>query len=138
MAEAFLLDTCAAIWIVNRDPLREPGASVLEQADAPGGRLFVSPITAWEVALLVAKDRLGLAIKPGIWFDGLLDRAGMSLAGMPPSVLIAAASLPGAPPRDPADSILLATAREYGHTLVTRDRALLAYGEAGHARVLEC
>ena len=138
MADAFLLDTCAAIWIVNRDPLREPGASVLEQADAPGGRLFVSPITAWEVALLAAKERLGLAINPETWFDGLLDRAGMSLAGMPPSVLIASASLPGAPPRDPADSILLATARAYGHTLVTRDRALLAYGAAGHARVLEC
>jgi PIN domain nuclease of toxin-antitoxin system len=46
--------------------------------------------------------------------------------------------LPGKPPRDPADRIIAATARDLGATLVTRDRALLAYGEEGHVAVLEC
>jgi PIN domain nuclease of toxin-antitoxin system len=60
------------------------------------------------------------------------------LADMSPDLLIAASFLPGKPPRDPADRIIAATARDYGCTLVTRDRALLAYGEQGHIRVLAC
>jgi PIN domain nuclease of toxin-antitoxin system len=52
--------------------------------------------------------------------------------------LIASSFLPGRPPRDPADRIIAATARDYGCTLMTRDRALLDYGEQGHIRVLAC
>ena len=60
------------------------------------------------------------------------------LADMPPDVLIAASFLPGKPPRDPSDRIIAATARELGATLITRDRALLDYGEQGHVSVVEC
>ena len=48
------------------------------------------------------------------------------------------ANLPGDPPRDPADRIIVATARDLGATLITRDRALLDYGEQGHVNVVEC
>ena len=57
---------------------------------------------------------------------------------MPPSVLVASTILPGVPPRDPADRILIATARVYGFTLVTRDRAILEYGAERHVQVLAC
>ena len=46
--------------------------------------------------------------------------------------------LPGTPPNDPADRILIATARELAATLVTRDRAIIAYGETGNVSVVEC
>jgi PIN domain nuclease of toxin-antitoxin system len=46
--------------------------------------------------------------------------------------------LNGRAPKDPTDCIIAATARELGATLLTRDRALLAYGEQGHVAVLEC
>ncbi len=52
--------------------------------------------------------------------------------------LIAASFLPGKPPRDPADRIIAATARDYGATLITRDRALLDYGKDGHVKVVAC
>jgi PIN domain nuclease of toxin-antitoxin system len=52
--------------------------------------------------------------------------------------LITTSFLPGKPPRDPADRIILATARDLGATLVTRDRALLAYGEAGNVSTIAC
>jgi PIN domain nuclease of toxin-antitoxin system len=45
---------------------------------------------------------------------------------------------PGTPPRDPMDRMLIATARELAATLVTRDRAIIAYGEQGHVRVVGC
>ena len=57
---------------------------------------------------------------------------------MSPDVLIASSYLPGKPPKDPIDRIIAATARELGATLVTRDRALLGYGEQGHIAVVEC
>jgi PIN domain nuclease of toxin-antitoxin system len=57
---------------------------------------------------------------------------------MSPAVLIASSSLPGNPPRDPADRIMAATAREYGYRLMTRDRPLLTYGEEGHLQVVSC
>jgi PIN domain nuclease of toxin-antitoxin system len=57
---------------------------------------------------------------------------------MEPAVLIAASFLPGEAPRDPADRILAATAREYGLRLVTRDQRLLEYAEQGHIQALRC
>ena len=132
---SFLLDTCTAIWIVNGERIREPGASAM---DRPGAEILVSPITAWEFAILAAKGRIALAMSPEIWFERLCGLPSVTLAEMPPAVLIASCALPGSPPADPADRILAATARATGCTLVTRDRRLLDYGAAGHLRVLGC
>lgn len=134
----YLLDTCAVIWIANGDPLREPAASALRQAYADGGGLAVSLMTAWEIAMLVAKNKIALSMDPEAWFDRILALPGVALASMPPPVLIGSCALPGVPPGDPVDRILAATARAFGHTLVTRDRYLLAYGEEGHAQVMGC
>ena len=134
----FLLDTCATVWIANGDRLREPAASALRNAHGPDARLAVSPMTAWEIAMLAAKGRMALAIGPDVWFERFRALPGVTLAELPVSVLIAAATLPGAPPADPVDRILAATARAFGYTLVTRDRHLLAYGTIGHARVMAC
>ena len=134
----FLLDTCAVLWIANGDPIRQPAAGALRDARGPGGRLAVSPMTAWEIAMLTAKGRIALSIDPEIWFDRFRSQPGVILAEMPPAVLIASCALPGSPPADPVDRILAATARSFGYTLVTRDRRLLDYGGAGHVRVIEC
>ena len=134
----YLLDTCAIIWIANGDPLREPAASVLRETYADGSTLAVSPMTAWEVAMLAAEGKIALSLDPEVWFDRFLGLPGVALAELPPAVLIASCALPGAPPADPVDRILAATARTFGYTLVTRDRHLLAYGEEGHLRVMEC
>ena len=134
----YLLDTCAVIWIANGDPLREPAASGLREAYADGGTLAVSPMTAWEVAMLASKGKIALSLAPEAWFARFRALPGVTLAELPPEVLIASCALPGAPPADPVDRILAATARAFGHTLVTRDRHLLAYGKEGHMRVMGC
>ena len=134
----YLLDTCAVIWIANGDPLREPAASGLREAYADGGTLAVSPMTAWEVAMLASKGKIALSLAPEVWFARFHALPGVTLAELPPEVLIASCALPGAPPADPVDRILAATARAFDYTLVTRDRHLLAYGEEGHMRVIGC
>jgi len=96
------------------------------------------PSAAWEIGMLVSHGRLQLLIRPERWFANLFEAPGVKLADLSPDLLIASSFLPGRPPKDPTDRIILATARELGATLVTRDRALLAYGEQGHVAVLEC
>ena len=134
----YLLDTCAVIWIGNGDPLREPAASALQEAYANGGGLSVSPMTAWEVAMLAANGKIALSLAPVVWFERFCALPGVTLAELPPEVLIASCALPGTPPADPVDRILAATARAFGYTLVTRDRCLLAYGGHGHIRAMGC
>lgn len=134
----FLLDTCAVIWTAQGEPLREPAASELPDACERGARLFVSPITAWEIAMLAARGRMSLALDPRVWFERFCESPAVELAAMPPSVLVASACLPGSPPGDPADRILIATARAFGYVLTTRDAEILRYGALGHVRVVGC
>jgi PIN domain nuclease of toxin-antitoxin system len=132
-----LLDTCAAIWLMNGDPLRPASREALAAAQTENA-VHVSPITAWEIAMLVARGRLVLTRPPTAWFAALLALPGVALAPMPPDVLMASATLPGPPLRDPADRIIAATARAYGHTIITRDAALIAYAAARHVDVIAC
>jgi PIN domain nuclease of toxin-antitoxin system len=111
---------------------------VLDEAHDAGTEVYVSPITAWEIGLLNSRGRLTLLIKPQLWFQRLLEVLEFRVADMSPQVLIASSFLPGTPPRDPADRIIAATAREYGYMLVTRDRRLLDYAAQGHIQAVGC
>jgi PIN domain nuclease of toxin-antitoxin system len=133
-----LLDTCAAIWISEEQPLASNALTAIERSHRSGGFIYVSPITAWEIGLLVSRGKLTSPMSPQRWFERLLEAPGVRLADVSPDVLIASSFLPGAPPRDPADRILAATAREYGYRLMTRDTPLLTYAHQGHLQVLAC
>lgn len=133
-----LLDTCAAIWFAGKQPLSQPTMDAMVRAQSAGEPIRISPITAWEMGLLVSSGRMNLHMTPERWFSQLIEAPGLQLAGMPPSVLIASSFLPGSRLRDPADRILAATARELGYKLVTRDRPLLDYAEQGHIQALAC
>jgi PIN domain nuclease of toxin-antitoxin system len=133
-----LLDTHTAIWLTENQPIASTAVEAIDTAYQTGGVLLVSPITAWEVGLLVSRNRLSLVAKPERWFQRVLAIPGVRLAELSADILIASSFLPGEPPRDPADRILLATAREFGATLVTRDRVLLKYGEDGQVSTIPC
>lgn len=138
MSFPLLLDTCAAIWIAEDQPIVAAAAAVMDQAILANEPVYVSPITGWEIGLLVSRGRMNLLASPHRWFDRLMQAPGLQLAGLTPDILIASSFLPGTPPRDPADRIFAATAREYGYRLVTRDRSLLAYAQEGHIQALAC
>jgi len=136
--QPLLWDTCAAIWIYEKARLAQAALDAMNAAHREGVPSYVSPITAWEVGMLASRGRLQLLIRPERWFANLFEVPGVRQADISPDLLIASSFLPGKPPKDPIDRIIAATARELGATLVTRDRALLAYGEQGHVAVLEC
>jgi PIN domain nuclease of toxin-antitoxin system len=133
-----LLDTHAAIWIVEDEPLADKAVEAIDNAYRLGNEVLVSAITAWEIGLLVSRNRLGLSTKPERWFQHLLAVPGVRLAELSTDVLIASSFLPGDPPRDPADRIIIATARELGATLITRDGLILKYAEHGQVSTIAC
>jgi PIN domain nuclease of toxin-antitoxin system len=135
---AVLLDTCATIWLANGDPMTAQSRAAIAAAQASGAGVHVSPISAWEIATLVSRNRLQLALAPAVWFGRLIALPGVRLAPMPPELLIASDFLPGTPPRDPADRIIAATARAHDLTLVTRDEELMRYAQAGHLQTIRC
>ena len=136
--QPLLLDTCAVVWLSEDQPIKQEATALLDAANANGVLTYISPITAWEIGLLVARERLKLLITPQNWFARLFELPGVVLAEMSPDLLIASSFLPGKPPRDPVDRIVAATARDLGATLITRDSALLNYGRQGHLSIVAC
>src|SRR5437870_5200984 len=130
--QPLLLDTCAALWITEDEPLAPQAVAAMDAAHREGAPTYVSPITAWEVGLLASRNRLNFVVTPQRWFQRLFEVPGVRLADLSPDLLIASSFLPGKPPRDPADRILAATARDLGAALITRDRALIAYRSEEH------
>jgi PIN domain nuclease of toxin-antitoxin system len=133
-----LLDTCATLWIAAGDPIAPAAQQALRDAQRAGAPLQVSAITAWEIGLLAARGRIALTMTPQAFFAAVLATPGVALAALTPGVLIDSSHLPGAPPRDPADRMVIATARAHGLAVVTRDHAILGYAEAGHVRAVAC
>lgn len=137
MNPPFLLDTCAAIWIVAGE-IADSTAEALSASREAGLLTYVSPITAWEVGILARKGRFRSRYTPQNWFDRLIGTPDVGLCELTPKVLIDSSFLPGTPPTDPADRIIAATARECGFTVMTRDRLLLNYASEGYLAAFEC
>jgi PIN domain nuclease of toxin-antitoxin system len=133
-----LLDTHAAIWLMEGIELTEAVVGVIVQAGLDDG-VYVSPVSAWEIGLLATgKAKLSFAPDPLRWFAQLMSQPIIKPARFDGEIAIGAAFLPGDFHSDPADRLLVATARSMRVPLVTRDRKILAYGKTGHVEVLEC
>jgi PIN domain nuclease of toxin-antitoxin system len=138
MTDRYLLDTCAVIWLANGAPLGRDANTVLSENRARNGALVISSMSAWEIGMLVSKGRLPTAKNAAAWFNDAREMIGADIMDISQSALIEASFLPQPIHNDPTDRILIATARENDLTIITRDRAILAYGDAGHVRTLAC
>lgn len=132
-----LLDTCAALWIEDEGRFLPSAEEELQAAQRNGEPVYLSPISAWEIGLLISRGRLALAAPPHLWFRAFFE-TGFRLAELTPEVLIESSFLPGPPLRDPADRIIAATARAFGYRVMTRDRLLLDFAAAGHIQAIPC
>ena len=136
MTRPVLLDTHVWVWLMLGDQrLGAANRRMLEKA-IPDARLRVSVISVWEVAMLEAKGRLTLAADCESWVQEALAAPGIRLADITPRIAISSTRLPGAFRGDPADRMLIATARESGASLLTADRAILKYGSEGHVHAV--
>lgn len=136
-----LLDTNVVIRAQLDLPLSTGGRAAIEAAQASGG-LLISVVTAWELALLARNrdSRTGRLFQPdvGVWFQNAMRAPGVLEAPMTAAIAMESWALPEPIHSDPADRLLIATARLIGVPLLTRDRTILAYGEAGHVQAVAC
>lgn len=126
---AVLLDT--HIWVKYQNGSSDILASskpVIESAADQGG-VFVSVISVWEIALLVRLGRLSLNEGVDRWTHEALSKPGINLLPLTPEIAIASVDLPEPMHKDPADRILVASARVEGLALITRDRDILAFAK---------
>jgi PIN domain nuclease of toxin-antitoxin system len=138
VTDRLLLDTCAIIWIASNEPIKPEARTAMKAAVAADEKVSVSPISAWELGLLSAKGRLPTASPPIVLFREVIATPGIRVEALSPEILIESSFLPGQLHRDPADRILISTARMHGLTLVTRDQTILDYAKQGHIRALAC
>lgn len=137
MKRPFLLDTYAALWVAAGE-VSQAAADALSDARNAGLLTYISPITAWKIGELARKGQFKSHTAPQRWFEQLMRAPDTALAELPPKVLIESAFLPGDLHSDPADRIIAATAREFGFTVMTNDRALLDYAKDGYLSAFAC
>lgn len=133
-----LLDTCAAIWITEGETISPEATHQINRAAAERRPVYLGLYTAWERAMLSAKQKITSPLAPKVWFDRLASRPEIEIVPLTSDILIDSCSLPGDIHRDPADRILIATARALDLTIVTRDRDILAYSARGYVPTLRC
>jgi PIN domain nuclease of toxin-antitoxin system len=95
-----------------------------------------STISAWEVGMLEARGRLRFDISCEEWVEHAFGLPGLSLMPLTPSICVRSFRLPGVFHGDLADRLIVATARELGAVLLTRDERILKYAALGHLRAL--
>lgn len=138
MAERLLLDTCAIIWMAHDEFIALEAKQEIIRTRRSGGIIAVSVMSAWEIGMLISRKRLPTT-KPALsWFQDFARLGQVNIEQATPEVLIASSYLPEPIHNDPTDRILIATAREYDLTIVTRDRAILSYSAAGHVKTIAC
>lgn len=139
MSSRLLLDTCAVIWMAtDGSRMASTAQKALDDAFLANRDVGLSPITAWELGLLGRRGRLPAPIQPARLFERFVSAPGIRLEPLSPAILIDSSFLPGEFHNDPADRIIVATARALELTVVTRDRAILDYAQQGYVLALPC
>lgn len=124
-----VLDTHVWVWWVHGDPHLPPEyCAILESQESLG----VSIISCWEVAKLAQYDRLALPCSVSEWLDQALSYPRVTLLELTPAIAAGSTMLPGAFHRDPADQIIVATARLLDCPIITTDQKILAYPHVKH------
>ena len=120
-----ILDTHIWIWwIDDNQKLTQQHRQWIQQYQSLG--LGVSLISCWEVAKLVEKNKLNLSIGVDEWINTALTYPGVQLLNLTIPIIVESTRLTGFH-GDPADQLIVATARIYGCPLLTADAKILAY-----------
>ena len=120
-----LLDTHILIWWLNDSNRLSPAQQEVVASASAESPLLVSDISLWEVATLHSLGRIQLTIPLRAWLDKAAAPPLVRRHGISPAIAAELAALPDSFQRDPADRILVATARVFGATLLTQDRRII-------------
>lgn len=122
-----VLDTHAWIWWVTKDRRLSQKARVAIQNSQRDDTLWLSLISVWELAKKIEQAQLVLDRPLDRWLDEATAQPGLHLAELTRPILVESCRLPQPFPGDPADQIIVATARQHEAALVTKDGAIRKY-----------
>lgn len=124
-----LLDTHVWVRYAFKTPLLRKSAIEAIDNGLESGSVFVSVISVWEIALLVRQNKLTLHSSVERWTGEALSVSGLQLLPFSPQIAIESVNLPEPMHKDPADRILVASARIERLTLVTADKGVLSFAK---------
>ena len=123
-----VLDTHTLVWWASGIKAQVSVAAMQAiEAEMPGGDIFVSSISAWELAMLVDRGRIDLSMDIERWLSVLGQIEAVRFVPMDNEIALKSVALPGEFHKDPADRIIVATARKFAAPLVTADERIRAY-----------
>lgn len=128
MAEAPLLDTHAWIWWVSADSRLRPATARRLDALPPTLRPLISAISLWEVATLVSRDRVQLDRGLEEWLELAAHPRTVRILPITAAIASEVARLPESFHRDPADRLIVSTARVHRLPVLTADSEITKSG----------
>ncbi|PCJ24468.1 MAG: VapC toxin family PIN domain ribonuclease [SAR86 cluster bacterium] len=123
-----VIDTHVLLWWVSGDKsLSAKAGRTIKKCLTDGGEVIVSSITVWEIAMLIEKNRLVLSMDIESWVNEVAQIEGVRFMPVNNEIAMKSAALPGEFHKDPADRIIVATARKLAVSLVTADGKIIDY-----------
>ena len=123
----YLLDTHVWVWW-NMQPKRlSRKVRTLIESPQRYSELLLSAISPWEFCKLLEKKRIGISCDPEAWLDQAVQMPKLRLVPLTPTLAYRSTMLPQPFHDDPADQIIVATAREENATIVSKDRLIRDY-----------
>jgi len=123
----YLLDTHTWIWWnMNPQKLSQKVKELISNAEMYD-EILLSATSPWEFCKLLEKKRVGISCDPEDWINTALDMPKLRLIPLSPVLSFRSTVLPQPFHNDPADQIIVATAREENATILTKDEKILAY-----------
>jgi len=123
----YLLDTHTWIWWHMHPQNLSRKVKILIGNISRYEELLLSAISPWEFSKLLEKGRIGISCDPEGWINAALDLPKLRLVHISPILAYRSTILPQPFHNDPADQIIVATAREENATVLTKDKNILEY-----------
>jgi PIN domain nuclease of toxin-antitoxin system len=127
MSVKYLLDTHTWIWWNMRPQNLSPNVLNLIGNEKEYDELLLSAISPWEFSKLLEKKRVGISYSAEEWISAALKMPRLRFVNLTPTIAYRSTVLPPSFHDDPADQIIVATAREENATILTKDRRILNY-----------
>ena len=123
-----VIDTHILVWWANDDKALSPSArKTLNKELAEDEQIIISSISVWEISMLINKGRLVLNTDLERWLDNVAGIDGIRFWPIDNEIAMKSTQLPGEFHKDPADRMIVATARELACPLVTADEKIIDY-----------
>ena len=133
-----LLDTHAFIWLMNGDATLSSSTQDYIQTVCQNNLLYLSAISIWEIAMLHNKEKLSFSQPLNYWIEKATSLPAIKVIPIDSTIALESCQLPGSFHGDPADRMIVATARLFNVPLMTRDQKILDYANRDYLKVIAC